>query len=154
MKVLFLDIDGVLNHTVFFNTVPTAHEDPIDEESVFELNGIILDTGALVVVSSDWRRHHSAADLHKRLVDKGFKGRVIDTTPVLDSPSLSRRDLERTRVEEINLWLQTHPGVSSWVAIDDMDLAQGGLDPQHFVKTSFVTGLTQHQAFEATSKLR
>jgi hypothetical protein len=52
MKVIFLDIDGVLNRTSF---VWIDEDNPIDPKSAELLNELLLQTGAKIVVSSSWR---------------------------------------------------------------------------------------------------
>lgn len=61
MKVIFLDIDGVLNtartfrrqHKIWKETGERGLE--IDEFRVFYLQKIVEQTGAIIVLSSSWR---------------------------------------------------------------------------------------------------
>jgi hypothetical protein len=46
----------------------------------------------------------------------------IDVTP--DTVLKRMSDLEGNRVSEINTWLNNHPEVTHWVAIDDLDLSK------------------------------
>ena len=52
MKLLFLDIDGVLNGHVYN---PLAQSNIIDPKCVANLNYILMETGADIVLSSAWR---------------------------------------------------------------------------------------------------
>ncbi len=91
MKVIFLDIDGVLNHQEWYqkradlvdqNEISSQYPFyEFDPESVDLLNYIIDKTGAKVVVSSTWRIGTSPKDLQEILDRVGFTGEVIDTTP-------------------------------------------------------------------------
>ena len=72
MKIIFLDIDGVLNHEAFYkeryervqNGEKLNHPySEIDSNSVTNLNSLIADTDAKVVISSTWR--HSGIDYCK-----------------------------------------------------------------------------------------
>lgn len=94
MKIIFLDIDGVLNHQKWYKTrmdlkngtdskewsdsYPFYEFDP---ESIKHLNKIVDLTGAKVVVSSTWRIGRRISDLQEILDRVGFVGEVIDTTP-------------------------------------------------------------------------
>lgn len=98
MKIIFLDIDGVLNHEKWYRKrqelkggmdqkewsdhYPFYEFDP---ESVERLNKIIDATGAKVVVSSTWRHGRRVVDLQEILDKVGFIGEVIDTTPSLNA---------------------------------------------------------------------
>jgi len=98
MKIIFLDIDGVLNHEKWYKKrqefksgmdqkewsdhYPFYEFDP---ESVERLNKIIDQTGAVVVVSSTWRHGRRVEDLQEILYRVGFTGKVIDTTPSLNA---------------------------------------------------------------------
>lgn len=53
MRVLFLDIDGVLNHRAVFVPGDVA---PICPVALARLKALIERTGATIVVSSTWRR--------------------------------------------------------------------------------------------------
>jgi hypothetical protein len=91
MKIIFLDFDGVLNSENWsrrrFNEIdnndisgkyPFYEFDPL---SIAELNRIIEQTEAKVVVSSTWRIGKRVEDLQQMLGVVGFKGEIIDTTP-------------------------------------------------------------------------
>ena len=89
MKIIFLDIDGVLNHEAFYkerfekryDEGAIAHPySEIDPKCVQNLNTLIEETGAKVVISSTWR--HSGLDYCKDVLEfHGFKGEIIDITP-------------------------------------------------------------------------
>lgn len=98
MKIIFLDIDGVLNHENWYRTrqeykskidakefsdrYPFYEFDP---KSIELLNEIIEKTGAKVVVSSTWRLGRTIEDLQTILDSVGFKGEVIDITPSMSA---------------------------------------------------------------------
>lgn len=98
MKIIFLDIDGVLNHENWYKKRQQLKNGldqkewsehypfyEFDPESVERLNKIIDQTGALVVVSSTWRHGRRVEDLQEILDRVGFTGKVIDTTPSLNA---------------------------------------------------------------------
>jgi len=88
MKVIFLDIDGVLNTWSFIAKLPSSasYQDAIDREAVSRLNRLVEATGAKVVISSSWRRIHTPADMQKLLDHQGFRGEVIDRTGTFWEP--------------------------------------------------------------------
>lgn len=90
-KILFLDFDGVLNHEEFYRdrldngieNYPPYPLSEIDPNSVKNLNKIIEETGAKVVVSSTWRHGRKIQELQNILNYFGFIGEIIDITPNL-----------------------------------------------------------------------
>jgi hypothetical protein len=121
MKVIFLDIDGVLNHEKWYkkrqhfkggldqkewsDCYPFYEFDP---ESIDRLNKIIDQTGAVVVVSSTWRHSRRVEDLQEILEKVGFTGKVIDTTPSINArigPESAGYTVPRGC--EIDWWLKT-----------------------------------------------
>lgn len=88
IKVIFLDIDGVLNSQRFYESMEKQkrlefhdkYGESFDELSSSLLNKLITETGAKVVVSSTWR--HQGLDAMKQMwIDRGMKGEVIAITP-------------------------------------------------------------------------
>ena len=133
MKVVFLDIDGVLNHSAFLKHMPRNFSDldMIDPKAVQLLNKLLEDTGANIVISSSWRIGHTVVHLQQLLTGAGllFPERVIGTTT-------SRSNLERGA--EINIWLKQVP-VDGFVILDD-DCDMNPL-MDHLVQTDFEKGL-------------
>lgn len=91
MKVIFLDIDGVLNSELWYRN---RYESVIREEieysypyyefdpgCVYQLNRILDSTGSKIVVSSTWRIGKSIQELQELFGTVGIIGEVIDTTP-------------------------------------------------------------------------
>ncbi len=138
MKILFLDVDGVLNcQRIIFEAYKVRRDYGIvdekkdylamlDETMISRLNKIIEQTEAKVVISSSWRQLHPLDELIWMLEQKGFKGSVIGKTPKIGGK----------RGYEIEHWLDHNEGVENYVILDDnSDM----LFPQmsHFVKTEF-----------------
>ena len=107
MKVIFLDFDGVLSGIEY---QMTAKEQPqIDKTRLPILREIIDKSGAEVVISSSWKKFwERGCDFDLVFQEAGIQ--IYDTTPVLG----------RKR-EEIKAWLLAHPGVKSFVILDDDD---------------------------------
>jgi len=104
MKVLFLDIDGVLR--IDFE----SHIDLIDQSLILNLQHVIKETGIKIVLSSDWRR--KATWLKLATDQLGFFGiKIFDTTPI----HLSRK----LRWQEIQEWLDEHEDIEKFAVLDD-----------------------------------
>jgi len=146
LKVIFLDIDGVLNSWRFFKDAAAAGERTppgaaqIDKKSVRWLNRLIQDTNAKVVVSSTWRLIYSLGELQTMLESKNFIGSLIDRTPSL--PGMPRGT-------EIAKWLLEHPEVTNHVAFDDGD----DIDGPNFVWVDARKGLKERHIDSAAKIL-
>ena len=118
MKIIFLDIDGVLNvycegRDQFGCTFHTNF--------VENLRNIVDKTGAKIVISSSWRT--DGLDVMKELWKyRDLPGEVIDVTP--DSYDLINEGKfefydQVERGHEIQDWLDNHKEVTNYVIIDD-----------------------------------
>ena len=141
MKVLFLDIDGVLNSENWFayriycvknnmvnilmNFVDTDDRNikhkltMLDDRAIANLNRIIEETGCKVVLSSSWRSSIESENIFTQnlLKLKGFKYEFYDVTPRLWFSDFSIR-----RGEEIKFWLDKESEkheIESFVILDD-----------------------------------
>jgi len=111
---------------------------------VARLNKIIAETGAVVVVSSEWRCGRSCSELQELLDSNGFEGKVVGKTG-------HGHDGERGR--QIMAWLrETGNERAAYVVIDD---EMGDMDAvgDHLVKTVSFEGLMDEQVAEAIDKL-
>lgn len=134
MKVLFLDVDGVLNSrnsTDFKNKLW-----PVDNYMCFLVGKIQLYTKCSIVVSSSWRHHPDGM----KLLEERFVN-VIGKTP---SSELVEYD-DKPRGMEIQAWLDKHPEVEKYAILDDdSDMLENQLP--NFFKTTFESGLTEEIA--------
>lgn len=160
MKVLFLDIDGVLN--CMYPTPSQDHEwVDLDEwrygfnpELVARLRYIVANTDCKIVVSSSWRHHKSYApyqsDRNWRDVLANKLRRERDEIFVGETPS----DPKGIRGLEINQWLLGHPEVESYCVVDDETVdIEPYLKPRCIVKTDMKHGLTKENADSIIAKL-
>lgn len=137
MKVLFLDIDGVLN-----SASTMKHGVHLCNKRIVMLSRLCKELDLKVVISSSWREIYDLRELKELLHRTGFGGipRVIDVTG---------NDTRGNRGTEIKAWLDAHPEVVQYAIIDDdRDMLPEQLP--YFVKTSWKTGLNQR----ACEKLR
>jgi len=128
MKIIFLDVDGVLNDNSGYH---------LDDFRLKLLKRIIKQTDAKIVVSSTWRL--SKLSLLQKKLNK-YDLKIYSQTDVLDK-----------RENEIHSWLNKNYdlNISQWVSIDDMDMI---LDDVHFVQT--YNGITEKDTCEIIKKLK
>jgi hypothetical protein len=118
LKLLFLDMDGVLNNLPFQHEHPFLQwDETIDPKNIDRLERVLKATGALIVISSAWRHEHDATSMQEILRKFGASSaNVIGVTPSLgwDYP----------RAAEIGLFLETlfieNIPVEAVAAVDDM----------------------------------
>ena len=151
-KVFFLDNDGVIclsnnwggrfkkeNKWLRDNDYRpgTAPDVPIefrfddfDNKAVKVLNEILEKTGADIVVSSDWKLHATLEELCTYYKLHGVRTTPIDTTDKVlhnnydNFPWYRSARLEQVRSLEIKEWLEKHPEVTHWVAVDDLNMSE------------------------------
>jgi len=131
--VIFLDVDGVL-HSLY-------GEDLFRESCCTQLERIVRETSAKIVLSSTWRTEAGKLAMLNGLFQQRNMPAVHDAT----------RDMQESREMEISEWLDRHPGVTRWVALDDLDLQVAGTIHArrmvgHFVQTKPDSGLTSQDA--------
>lgn len=158
MKIIFLDIDGVLNHQAFYESdrwiKNEGRDTDLDPKSIEILNGIIANTGAKVVVSSTWRIGRTVGELQQALTRKGFIGEVIDFTPRIQFQGLGTI----ARGVEINEWLRVNCAkfkkcIDYWeykeyvILDDDSDMLLS--QKNNFIHVDNFVGMTLRTAFQA-----
>lgn len=145
-RVIFLDIDGVLNCEVFYNRVGFTGEERyrnMCSERITMLNELCAEVKADVVISSTWRLGKSVDYMRQLLQAAGATFNVIGFTPDL-------RGEYCVRGNEIYLWLKENAeklyGVyvsdfRNYVIIDD-DSDMLLWQREHFFQTDAYSGLT------------
>lgn len=141
MKILFLDIDGVLNSSQFYQNKTNSQllKEPFDRSCAGFVKMIVDQTGAVIVLTSTWRggweKEAERCTLEGHLLNDLFSSlglTVFDKTEVLPGG----------RAAEILKYLKDCPEtVSSYVIIDDNDFhwKRYGLS-RHVVQTDFADG--------------
>ena len=141
-RVLFLDVDGVLNSSDWFKRRPKRTnitksiatqiveslraDHGFDPINIARLNTLVDRADCDIVISSTWRKLGPGESGHEHmrrmLTHRGFKHshRIIGSTPVLDRVVGSMGLLvAQPRGLEIQAWLDAHESVSNFVILDD-----------------------------------
>ena len=155
-KIIFLDIDGVLNSNTYFEqreiygknlTIQDLSrkyttEDFVDRE-MYELDPtkisllltIIDQTKSQIIITSSYRRRDIYPYFKQRLINIGLP--IIGETPIIYG---------KGRGEEILTYLRKHPSITDFIILDDeihRDFQTLNLLP-YLIKTDFYSdGLTQ-----------
>ena len=134
MKVVFLDIDGVLvnKRSWFIRSGSRATADP-----PAALNEITDRANAVIVVSSTWRIGMSIHSMEQILRSFGVTANCVGLTPVLGT----------ARGKEIAVWLKMNKHVKRFVILDDDD-DMGPLSDK-LVQTIFDDGLSKNHVARA-----
>lgn len=159
-KIIFLDIDGVLNSQntfrenheygkLFVRNMNGSVDDEIthimldiDLDKVFMLRDICNLTGAKVVVSSSWRRLRRYILLEDRLTSLGIP--IVGVTPFISN----------NRGDEIRNYLEENK-VDDFVILDDDIFSDFNELENYLIKTSFYEdGLNDEISREVVRVLR
>ena len=137
-KVIMLDIDGVLNPSCSMADRRFTRQ-ICDDGCVERLKRIVEATDAKIVLTSTWRFGalmpecpSLVAEFDRLRAEMKLYGLKIFSV----TKKLGRRD------DEIMNWLEHHPNVESWVAIDDDSFDMTSvIEAERFVHTNTVIGL-------------
>lgn len=151
-KVIFLDVDGVLNDMATEEHAPYGFIG-LSNVMIANLKRIVDATDAKIVLTSTWKnewspnpeeRDKDGEYLHNKLLSQG----LIISDKTIDKIS--------DRGQGIRRYLEAHPEVKQWIVLDDdvfPDYEECGIRP-HMIKTSFyVGGLTEKLADLAIKKM-
>ena len=155
MKILFLDIDGVLNCK--YTKESFAGYAFVSDDKIRLLKKIIEATDAQIVLSSSWREgwfykdhaphtSNTELDLFEALWDKllEFDIEMLDYTAEYGHRGM-----------EIDAWLKGcyNENIESYVILDDMDESELRPHSSHLVQTDFSEGLTEKHVIMAIEML-
>ncbi len=157
-KIIFLDIDGVLNternrQQCREKGISCSDEngDTFDPDSVANLAKIIAETGADIVISSSWK-FWGLCKMQEMWKDRKLPGMIIGITPdtvsdeMLLTANLDDIETYAIRGHEVKEWLSLHgKKVSHYAIIDDVDSFLPEQQP-HYVEVSPITGITEEDA--------
>lgn len=140
MKIIFLDIDGVLNSNVYYRTVDRSIKDwnRFDPKVVGYIKKLVEEFPAKIVISSTWR--FGAVKQLKNELKKSNLNQFLHNdwgTPKVYPPH---------RGEEIRMWLEKHHEITNYIIIDDDESI---LEKQmmRLIKTNINEGMTEEHYF-------
>lgn len=156
MKIIFLDIDGVLNCRT---SKSYCHDDEmgiitgIDSDKVKRLAKIVEITDAKIVLSSDWKvgwekYYITRKPSHAKYLDNHLKKKgnliIFDKTPITNKGSWYRG-------EEIITYLNLHSDITHYVILDDIFFEDFDCKEikEHLVLTDYIIGLTDNDVEKA-----
>lgn len=175
MRVLFLDVDGVLNSSAYLELRAAARANGdwaqlLDPAACALLNDVLAATGARIVLSSDWRfRVESLVHMERMLRARGaLCAEIVGQTPDivrrckdegvafrlrwLSEQLRAGRELADIKTwpwagrgDEILAWLAEHPNVERYAVVDDDDAGMREAATR-LVQTDPAVGLTQANA--------
>ena len=157
-RILFLDIDGVLNCDFWNNRHQIEISDGtlIDEEKIKLLAYLVRETNSEIILHSGWRFwfYSELKPLCKeasKLVELLEKEdlHIKGVTPDLTTEEIRKtKKFSLVKADEILLWINLHNDVTQWVVLDDLDLHNAQIE-QHQVKPDQTVGLTLENVKQA-----
>ncbi|GFP75531.1 HAD domain-containing protein [Clostridium fungisolvens] len=158
MKILFLDIDGVLNSRFWSdaNEREISEGKFIDSEKVMLLSRIIDETDAKIVLHSGWRfwfddNLNPLRDeaVYFAEILKGHNLFIYDKTPDLTTEEIRKsKKFSLVKAREILLWLNKYDSIEEYLVLDDLYLNNQEIEA-HQIKTDADIGLTEEIVIEA-----
>jgi len=156
MKTVFLDFDGVVR-------IPAPGGGPRMEaefcsERMKRVGRLAEETGARIVISSDWRLRHDR-DGMERLLEPRIPAALLHgdwRTPFLVAGESGEKDKELERVPrgaEIVAWLADHPEVVSFAILDDAPSRHFPLMGERLVRCTLLDGFTEERCERARAVL-
>lgn len=155
MKIIFLDIDGVLNtdRQIRKNQLKQIKDLDFDTEAMVQLKRILEETKAKIVISSTWKTHRDSDGYLWREIIRNFNNYQIQKEVIYDvTPLLDENMKPETREIEIAEWIEQHKQVDKFIILDDQ-WSMGKLN-KHFIRCQPFNGITEKIAEEVIKKLK
>lgn len=133
-KVLFLDVDGVLNHPYTKSRSPHGTLG-VDPSRAKILDRIVSETGCYIVLCSTWRKYPDLVAYLFGTLDPATRSMIISKTPIIPNG---------VRGDEIQEWLDVNEGVKTFAILDD-DADMGAVLP-FLIQTHPFDALTNEAA--------
>lgn len=127
MKILFLDLDGVMvpvfgckGNDLAISKNNQWDVEPFSKLAVKILNEIIEKTDCEIILSSDWRDHFTLPEIQDIFFANSVNKAPIGFTG--NSKLYTADKLEIGREAEIREYINTHD-IKQWCAVDDLNLS-------------------------------
>ena len=149
MKLIFLDIDGVLNSTAQFVVLGQrgANAEGIDPIALGLIKFICEKTGAKIVISSTWRFCATTFDAGFEKIAGMFEAKGWNRPPIIGQ---TPRGKTGHRGAEVNMFLEGRTDVERFICIDD---SVDFFEDQNLVHIDDATGITIRDALQAITLL-
>lgn len=135
MRIIFLDIDGVLNSQLY-DLERGKNDGNIDITRLMLLKQLIDKTEAKVVLTSSWRTHWDPEGRDTDEIGKEIEETFSKCGIKLYSKTPQKAD---DRALEIQSWINEHPETECFVIFDDIKFGWRKLE-SNVIKTDFRIG--------------
>jgi hypothetical protein len=134
LKIIFLDIDGVLNSDEYYRSVDRAKNDwsRFDPIAVDYIKKLVTEFSAKLVITSTWR--FGAVKQLDNELNKSHLNKHLHKDWQTPKTHPSHRGTE------IKMWLDNHPEVNNYLILDDDSNMLKDQLP-HFVQTNLMSGM-------------
>ena len=163
MKIIFLDVDGVLNNNIFLKKRRIILKENkgiyiprLDDKNFIALKTLVERTNAKIVLSSYWRYYF---DKNLMPNNNGLHNHGKDLTLKLRKHNLSLKDKTSTdltrfqkRGDIIKEYLHTHEDIDNFVILDDDNIMKEFTDT-NLIQTKPEYGLTMSDVKKAENIL-
>lgn len=158
-RVLVSDLDGVVNHWVWYRRMKkrrrrgqdTSSWRWLDPACLNRLDEICESTDARLVISSGWRHYLPEEQIRKDLRRAGLRTPVLGFTPKLGPHHPAPPDL---RWKEIEAWREANPWATRICILEDCAGWVAHFPRGIWVQPDIQRGLTWEQVREAKDILR
>ena len=157
-KVIFLDVDGVLNINDHSAEISSFYH--VDEDKVKRLSEIVKKTNSEIIIHSAWRfwfnDNLNPLNESAKSFDDYFSKYEISIKGL--TPDLSTEEIRKTKkfslvkADEILSWLDNNPDVDSCIVLDDLDL-HNDVIRNHQVKPDPKKGLSNEDVSKTIALL-
>lgn len=135
MKVIFLDVDGVLNDQYTDEKTPVGFIG-LEERMVKNLQHVVNETNATIILVSSWKSYWD-----KNPEKMSRDGQYLTDELARFGLTIADKTVDHidNRGHGIVSYLQEHPEIEQWIVLDDdvfYDYEECGIIP-HLVQTSF-----------------
>ena len=156
MKVIFLDVDGVLC-TPLSVALSNLLRLPMDRQlfdpaALFWLRRLVKTTGAAVVLSSSWREElYRDEPVCRAVIDNLYRTLARNHTPITDVTPLLEQGGKGAKIAA---WLECHP-CRGYAVLDDRDcLGSAPAVGEHWIQVPPERGLRYREYVAARQLLR
>ena len=161
-RIIFLDIDGVLNSNFWNDSHQREISDGtlVDAEKVKLLSTLVKRTNSKIILHSGWK-YWFDLDLKPLRQEAENLLMLFEKEELLlegVTPDHSTEEIRKNKkfslvkASEILAWLAEHKTVDNWIVIDDLDLHNKEIE-MHQVRTDPSTGLTIDDVHKAEKML-